>query len=122
MNKKAPLFRPTHHCSASVMTPAHRGGTPPPDLSFRVRSSDDVSAEDSHRLRHTLNNTLVNMGLLSAFMCALANGIYVNPPPNPICAGECRNDDDDNRVGRDGVFVPSDHPHRDSLHGYGRRA
>jgi len=27
------------------------------------------------------------MGLLSAFMCALANGIYANPPEDPVCRG-----------------------------------
>lgn len=57
-------------------------------VSFRVRSKtvgEDVGAQ---RLRTTLTNSLVNMGLLSAFMCALANGIYANPPDDPKCLGE----------------------------------
>ena len=40
------------------------------------------------QLRTTLTNSLVNMGLLSAFLCALADAIYVSPPLNPKCHGE----------------------------------
>ena len=57
--------------------------------SFRVRSKGSVDEDVSvQRLRTTLTNSLVNMGLLSAFMCALANGIYANPPGDPMCRGE----------------------------------
>lgn len=53
--------------------------------SFRVRSKGSVDEDVSvQRLRTTLTNSLVNMGLLSAFMCALANGIYANPPGDPM--------------------------------------
>jgi hypothetical protein len=57
--------------------------------SFRVQSKGSVDEDVSvQRLRTTLTNSLVNMGLLSAFMCALANGIYANPPGDPMCRGE----------------------------------
>ena len=69
------------------MNPARRRAATGKDVSFRVRSADGSTDESAQRLRLTLSNSLVNMGLLSAFMCALANGIYANPPEDPVCRG-----------------------------------
>lgn len=69
------------------MNPARRRAATWEDVSFRVRSGDGAADESAQRLRLTLSNSLVNMGLLSAFMCALANGIYANPPEDPVCKG-----------------------------------
>ena len=36
-----------------------------------------------------LHNSLTNIGILSAFMCALAGQIYTSPPPKPLrCYGQ----------------------------------
>ena len=60
-----------------------------PRLSFRIRSNKGEREDASvQQLRTTLTNSLVNMGLLSAFLCALADAIYVSPPLNPKCHGE----------------------------------
>ncbi len=69
------------------MNPSRRVAAFGKDVSFRVRSADGAADESAQRLRLTLSNSLVNMGLLSAFMCALANGIYANPPEHPVCRG-----------------------------------
>ena len=69
------------------MNPRRRVAAFGKDVSFRVRSADGAADESAQRLRLTLSNSLVNMGLLSAFMCALANGIYANPPEHPVCRG-----------------------------------
>ena len=69
------------------MNPSRRVAAFGKDVSFRVRSADGAADESAQRLRLTLSNSLVNMGLLSAFMCALAHGIYANPPEHPVCRG-----------------------------------
>lgn len=69
------------------MNPSRRVAATTKNVSFRVRSADAAENECAQRLRLTLSNSLVNMGLLSAFMCALANGIYANPPEHPVCRG-----------------------------------
>ena len=59
-----------------------------PRASFRIRAKGDKEDVSVQQLRTTLSNSLVNMGLLSAFLCALANAIYVSPPLDPKCHGE----------------------------------
>ena len=67
---------------AVTMNPAQKMGVPVrhDSYSFRVRSKDVDEGVCAQRLRSTLINSLVNLGFLSAFMCALANGIYVTRP------------------------------------------
>ena len=59
-----------------------------PRLSFRIRRKGEREDASVQQLRTTLTNSLVDMGLLSAFLCALADAIYVSPPLNPKCHGE----------------------------------
>ena len=59
-----------------------------PRASFRIRSRGEREDASVQQLRTTLANSLVNMGLLSAFLCALADAIYVSPPLDPKCHGE----------------------------------
>jgi len=75
---------------AVTMNPSQKMGVPVrhDSYSFRVRSKDVDEDVATQRLRSTLINSFVNQGLLSAFMCALANGIYVNPPEDPKCRGD----------------------------------
>ena len=65
-----------------------RGGGLGPRVSFRVRAKNDKEDASVQQLRATLTNSLVNMGLLSAFLCALSNAIYVSPPADPKCHGD----------------------------------
>ena len=52
-----------------------------------VKGSDLEDAEDVAKLRETLTNGLVSLGVLAAFLCSLGGAIYVSPPPDPICRG-----------------------------------
>lgn len=59
-----------------------------PRTTYRIRSRGEREDASVQQLRTTLANSMVNMGLLSAFLCALADAIYVSPPLDPKCHGE----------------------------------
>ena len=44
--------------------------------------------DDAQRLRSALQQSLQNIGILAAFMCALAGQIYVSPPLEGLCYGQ----------------------------------
>lgn len=55
--------------------------------SYRIRSSLEKEDASVQQLRSTLSNSLVNTGIFSVFLCALANAVYVSPALDPKCAG-----------------------------------
>ena len=55
--------------------------------SYRIRSSLEKEDASVQQLRSTLSNSLVNTGILSVFLCALADAVYVSPALDPKCAG-----------------------------------
>ncbi len=55
--------------------------------SYRIRSKHEKEDASVQQLRSTLSNSLVNTGILSVFLCALADAVYVSPSLNPTCKG-----------------------------------
>lgn len=53
-----------------------------------TKKNDGDDSELAETLRTASTNFLQNLGLVAAFMCALAANIYVNPPLTPLCYGE----------------------------------
>ena len=59
-------------------------------FSFRIRSPKERGITGPQILRDTVKTSLINLGLISAFLCTLANAIYVNPPSELRCGGQTR--------------------------------
>ena len=66
--------------------------TPAPCYSvvIRIRSPKERGITGPQILRDTVKTSLINLGLISAFLCTLANAIYVNPPSKLRCGGKTR--------------------------------
>lgn len=47
-----------------------------------------IDEDEAQQLRDLVMTSLANIGILAAFMCALANAIYASPPEPPRCFGE----------------------------------
>ena len=47
-----------------------------------------IDEDEAQQLRDLVMTSLANIGILAAFMCALANAIYTSPPESPRCFGE----------------------------------
>ena len=56
--------------------------------SFRIRAKHEKEDASVQQLRNTMSNSLINTAILSVFLCALGDAIYVSPPLDPKCRGE----------------------------------
>ena len=77
------MLAPARACTNTVVEEAMHDGA---DNRFTPVSESTQRFVDE--LRSNINASLANIGVVSAFMCALAANIYVNQTPQQLCYGE----------------------------------